>query len=160
MIPKIVKNWTHTRKHIAYGDGIVRADVPFRRAESKYSVEQVGVIVEFYGDELNNVSYSDPATVKKYVRRAQLGENVELDRATLKSDGVFRCIPRGKGDGAREVKWSKIRDLMKSRVHKLASNTKRIRKWEYLIANAMKKLPAHLDNFDTNSAMYRDLYLS
>ncbi|CAN1358111.1 Photosystem II CP47 reaction center protein [Linum perenne] len=24
------------------GDGIVRADVPFRRAESKYSVEQVG----------------------------------------------------------------------------------------------------------------------
>ncbi|KAH0851478.1 hypothetical protein HID58_094727, partial [Brassica napus] len=30
-----------------YGDGIVRADVPFRRAESKYSVEQVGVTVEF-----------------------------------------------------------------------------------------------------------------
>lgn len=46
------------------GDGIVRADVPFRRAESKYSVEQVGVIVEFYGGELNGVSYSDPATVK------------------------------------------------------------------------------------------------
>ncbi|KAH0849789.1 hypothetical protein HID58_096081 [Brassica napus] len=40
------------------GDGIVRADVPFRRAESKYSVEQV-------------------------------------DRATLKSDGVFRSSPRG-----------------------------------------------------------------
>ncbi|CAN6928416.1 unnamed protein product [Brassica oleracea] len=35
------------------GDGIVRADVPFRRAESKYSVEQVGVTVEFYGGELN-----------------------------------------------------------------------------------------------------------
>ncbi|KAJ1681133.1 hypothetical protein LUZ63_023647 [Rhynchospora breviuscula] len=33
-------------------DGIVRADVPFRRAESKYSVEQVGVTVEFYGGEL------------------------------------------------------------------------------------------------------------
>ncbi|KAL5646408.1 hypothetical protein ACJX0J_002684 [Zea mays] len=46
--------------------GIVRADVPFRRAESKYSVEQVGVTVEFYGGELNGVSYSDPATVKKY----------------------------------------------------------------------------------------------
>lgn len=41
------------------GDGIVRADVPFRRAESKYSVEQVGVTVEFYGGELNGVSYSD-----------------------------------------------------------------------------------------------------
>ncbi|KAK5771392.1 hypothetical protein PVK06_047594 [Gossypium arboreum] len=76
-------------------DGIVRADVPFRRAESKYSVEQVGVIVEFYGGEFNGVSYSDPATVKKYARRAQLGEIFELDRATLKSDGVFRSSPRG-----------------------------------------------------------------
>ena len=31
--------------------------------EEKYSVERVGVIVEFYGGELNGVSYSDPATV-------------------------------------------------------------------------------------------------
>nr|GLL25335.1 PSII 47 kDa protein, chloroplast [Ipomoea trifida] len=77
------------------GDGIVRADVPFRRAESKYSVEQVGVTVAFYGGELNGVSYSDPTTVKKYARRAQLGEIFELDRATLKSDGVFRSSPRG-----------------------------------------------------------------
>ncbi|KAG2287320.1 hypothetical protein Bca52824_046924 [Brassica carinata] len=72
------------------GDRIVRADVSFRRAESKYSVEQVGVTVEFYGGELNGVSYSDPAPVKKYARRAQLGEIFELDRATLKSDSVFR----------------------------------------------------------------------
>ncbi|KAI3945350.1 hypothetical protein MKW92_027881 [Papaver armeniacum] len=77
------------------GDGIVRADVPFRRAESKYSVEQVGVTVEFYGGELNGVSYSDPATVKKYARRVQLDEIFELDRATLKSDSVFRSSPRG-----------------------------------------------------------------
>ncbi|KAK8925736.1 Photosystem II CP47 chlorophyll apoprotein [Platanthera zijinensis] len=77
------------------GDGIVRADVPFRSAESKYSVEQVGVTVEFYGGELNGVIYSDPATVKKYARRAQLGEIFELDRATLKSNGVFRSSPRG-----------------------------------------------------------------
>ncbi|KAF4396679.1 hypothetical protein G4B88_028993 [Cannabis sativa] len=41
------------------------------------------------------ISYSDPATVKKYARRAQLGEIFELDRATLKSDGVFRSSPRG-----------------------------------------------------------------
>lgn len=46
-------------------DGIVRADVHFRRAESKCSVEQVGVNVEFYGSELNGVSYRNPATVKK-----------------------------------------------------------------------------------------------
>ncbi|KAF2291973.1 hypothetical protein GH714_042457 [Hevea brasiliensis] len=77
------------------GDGIVRADVPFRRAESKYSVEQVGVTIEFYGGELNEVNYNDPATVKKYARRAQLGEIFELHRATLKSDGAFRSSPRG-----------------------------------------------------------------
>ncbi|RID63410.1 hypothetical protein BRARA_E02421 [Brassica rapa] len=69
--------------------------VPFRRAESKNSVEQVGVTVEFYGVELNGVSYSDPATVKNYARRTQLGKIFELDRATLKSDGVFRSSPKG-----------------------------------------------------------------
>ncbi|CAN6453957.1 unnamed protein product [Victoria cruziana] len=77
------------------GDRIVRADVPFRRAKSKYSVEQVGITVEFYGGELDGVSYNDPATVKKYARRAQLGEIFELDHATLKSDGVFHSSPRG-----------------------------------------------------------------
>ncbi|KAH6559215.1 hypothetical protein KP509_1Z019400 [Ceratopteris richardii] len=77
------------------GEGIVRADVPFRRAESKYSVEQVGVTVEFYGGELDGASFSDPATVKKYARHAQLGKIFEFDRATLKSDGVFRSSPRG-----------------------------------------------------------------
>jgi photosystem II CP47 chlorophyll apoprotein len=76
-------------------EGILKADVPFRRAESKYSVEKVGVIVEFYGGGLDRVSFGDPAIVKKYARHAQLGENFELDRATLKSDGVFRSSPRG-----------------------------------------------------------------
>ncbi|KAK2979806.1 hypothetical protein RJ640_010697 [Escallonia rubra] len=60
------------------GDGIVRADVPFRRAESKYSVEQVGVTVEFYGGELNGVSYSDPATVKKLVLDPSSHSDTEL----------------------------------------------------------------------------------
>ena len=76
-------------------DGVVRADIPFRRAESKYSVEQVGVKVSFYGGELDGQSFSDPATVKKYARRSQLGEIFEFDRATLQSDGVFRSSPRG-----------------------------------------------------------------
>ena len=75
--------------------GVVRADVPFRRAESKYSIEQVGVSVNFYGGELDGVNFTDPATVKKYARRAQLGEIFEFDRATLQSDGVFRSSPRG-----------------------------------------------------------------
>ena len=76
-------------------DGVVRADVPFRRAESKYSIEQVGVSVTFYGGELDGVSFNNPATVKKYARRAQLGEIFEFDRSTLQSDGVFRSSPRG-----------------------------------------------------------------
>ncbi|KVI01582.1 Photosystem antenna protein-like protein [Cynara cardunculus var. scolymus] len=57
------------------GDGIVRADVPFRRAKSKYSVEQVGVTVEFYSGEINGVSYSDPVTVKKICKTHSIGEN-------------------------------------------------------------------------------------
>ncbi|XP_060674297.1 photosystem II CP47 reaction center protein-like [Ziziphus jujuba] len=77
------------------GDGIVRVDVPFGQVESKYSVEQVGGTVEFYAGELNGVSYSDPATVKKYAKRAQLGEIFELHHATLKSDSVFHSSPRG-----------------------------------------------------------------
>jgi len=76
-------------------NGVVRADVPFRRAESKYSIEQIGVSVTFYGGELNGVTFTDPATIKKYARRAQLGEIFEFDRATLQSDGVFRSSPRG-----------------------------------------------------------------
>jgi len=76
-------------------NGVVRADIPFRRAESKYSIEQVGVSVTFYGGELDGVSFTDPATVKKYARRSQLGEIFEFDRAALQSDGVFRSSPRG-----------------------------------------------------------------
>jgi photosystem II CP47 chlorophyll apoprotein len=76
-------------------DGVVRADVPFRRAESKYSIEQVGVSVTFYGGELDGLTFTDPATVKKYARKAQLGEIFEFDRSTLQSDGVFRSSPRG-----------------------------------------------------------------
>ncbi|CAN0838140.1 Photosystem II CP47 reaction center protein [Linum grandiflorum] len=39
----------------------------------------MGVTVEFYGGELNEVIYSrviysDPVTMKKYAKRAQLGE--------------------------------------------------------------------------------------
>jgi photosystem II CP47 chlorophyll apoprotein len=37
-------------------NGVVRADIPFRRAESKYSIEQVGVSVNFYGGELDGLS--------------------------------------------------------------------------------------------------------
>jgi photosystem II CP47 chlorophyll apoprotein len=76
-------------------DGIIRADIPFRRAESKYSIEQVGVNVSFYGGKLNGQTFKDTSTVKKYARKAQLGEVFEFDRSSLESDGVFRTSPRG-----------------------------------------------------------------
>jgi len=76
-------------------DGVVRADIPFRRAESRYSFEQKGVTVSFYGGELGGQTFTEPAVVKRYARKAQLGEPFEFDRETLGSDGVFRTSPRG-----------------------------------------------------------------
>ncbi|HBE17354.1 MAG TPA: photosystem II chlorophyll-binding protein CP47 [Cyanobacteria bacterium UBA11149] len=76
-------------------DGIVRADIPFRRAESRYSFEQAGVTVQFYGGTLDGQTFTDPIDVKKYARKAQLGEPFEFDTQTLGSDGVFRTSPRG-----------------------------------------------------------------
>jgi photosystem II CP47 chlorophyll apoprotein len=76
-------------------DGIVRADIPFRKAESRYSFEQAGVTATIYGGALAGQQVTDPATVKKYARAAQLGEPFEFDRETLNSDGVFRTSPRG-----------------------------------------------------------------
>lgn len=76
-------------------DGVVRADIPFRRAESKYSFEQQGVTVSFYGGELNGQTFTDPPTVKSYARKAIFGEIFEFDKETLNSDGIFRTSPRG-----------------------------------------------------------------
>ena len=76
-------------------DGVVRADIPFRRAESRYSFEQAGVNVSFYGGQLDGKTFSEPTDVKKYARAAQLGESFDFDRETLNSDGVFRTSPRG-----------------------------------------------------------------
>jgi photosystem II CP47 chlorophyll apoprotein len=76
-------------------DGVVRADIPFRRAESRYSFEQTGVTATIYGGELNGQVITDPAKVKQIARKAQLGEPFEFDRATLGSDGVFRTSTRG-----------------------------------------------------------------
>ena len=76
-------------------DGVIRADIPFRRAESKNSFEQTGVTVSFYGGDLDGQTFTDPIKVKEYARKAQLGEPFEFDTETLNSDGVFRTSPRG-----------------------------------------------------------------
>lgn len=76
-------------------DGVVRADIPFRRAESKYSFEQTGVTAKVYGGLLDGQEITDPAELKRLARKAQLGEPFEFDTETLNSDGVFRTSTRG-----------------------------------------------------------------
>jgi photosystem II CP47 chlorophyll apoprotein len=76
-------------------DGVVRADIPFRRTDAKYSIEQTGVTVSFYGGLLDGQTISDSALVKQYARKAQLGEPFEFDRQAYNSDGVFRTSNRG-----------------------------------------------------------------
>ncbi len=76
-------------------EGVVRADIPFRRAESRYSFEQAGITASFYGGALNGQTFKDPTQVKQFARKAQGGEIFEFDREKLGSDGVFRTSPRG-----------------------------------------------------------------
>jgi photosystem II CP47 chlorophyll apoprotein len=76
-------------------EGVVRADIPFRRAESRYSFEQAGITASFYGGALNGQVFEDPTKVKQFARKAQGGEIFEFDREKLNSDGVFRTSPRG-----------------------------------------------------------------
>jgi photosystem II CP47 chlorophyll apoprotein len=76
-------------------EGIVRADVPFRRAESRYSFEQAGITASFYGGALNGQVFKDANQVKQFARKAQGGEIFEFDREKLGSDGVYRTSPRG-----------------------------------------------------------------
>jgi len=76
-------------------DGIVRADIPFRRTEAKYSFEQTGVTVSFFGGDLDGQTFTDPEQVRQYARKAQLGEPFEFDRTVYDSDGTFRTSNRG-----------------------------------------------------------------
>jgi photosystem II CP47 chlorophyll apoprotein len=75
--------------------GSVRADIPFRRAESRYSVEQVNLVVYFYGGLLSKVEFSKPSVVKSFARKSQLGEIFSFEKKTASSDGVFRSSSRG-----------------------------------------------------------------
>ncbi len=76
-------------------EGVVRADIPFRRAESRYSFEQAGITASFYGGALNGQTFKDASQVKQFARKAQGGEIFEFNREKLNSDGVFRTSPRG-----------------------------------------------------------------
>jgi len=77
--------------------GRLRADIPFRRAESKFSIEQVGVTCKIRGGVLNGTYFAadDSPNVKKIARKALYGELFRFDRETLAPDGVFRSNVRG-----------------------------------------------------------------
>jgi len=75
--------------------GTVRGDIPFRRAESRYSIEQTNIVLYFSGGILSGTEYSTPSIVKGYGRKAQFGEIFTFDKKTGLSDGVFRTSPRG-----------------------------------------------------------------
>ena len=70
--------------------GVVRADQPFRRAESKYALESKKLRVTFRGGALDGVSVSNRLTVATLARSAQFGELLDFDRESVSADGVLR----------------------------------------------------------------------
>jgi photosystem II CP47 chlorophyll apoprotein len=76
--------------------GRLRGDIPFRRAQSLYSIDQLSNIsVSFSGGLLDGKSYSRPSLVKAYALKAQFGEIFSFDKNSASSDGVFRTTIRG-----------------------------------------------------------------
>jgi photosystem II CP47 chlorophyll apoprotein len=75
--------------------GRLRADIPFRRAESKWSIEQTRVSVGFEGGVLAGSQVSKPGLVKVYARKSLNGEIFGFQKAVSSYDGVFRTSSRG-----------------------------------------------------------------
>ncbi len=65
--------------------GTVRADIPFRRAESRYSMV---LHLYFAGGILNATEYSTPSLVKDYARKAQFGQIFTFEKKTGGADGI------------------------------------------------------------------------
>ena len=70
--------------------GSLRADIPFRRGGSRYSLEQIQGIVYFFGGILSGTQYSSPSLLKIFARNAQFGSIFTSDRKLIRADGVFR----------------------------------------------------------------------
>jgi photosystem II CP47 chlorophyll apoprotein len=75
--------------------GTVRSDIPFRRADSRFSIEQLGCLCKFRGGLLDGAVYQSASTVKSYARKSQYGRIFSFDKRTLLVDGVFRTTIRG-----------------------------------------------------------------
>nr|YP_003795264.2 photosystem II 47 kDa protein [Chromera velia]ADJ66506.2 photosystem II 47 kDa protein [Chromera velia] len=74
--------------------GVLRVDIPFRRAESKFSIEQQGTVCKYFGGLKDGQELYAVAAVKAAARKAVLGEQFDFDRQQFNSDGVFRASPR------------------------------------------------------------------
>lgn len=75
--------------------GTVRADIPFRRALSKYSIEQARVILEVIAGSDHGTCSSQPSKVKFYARRAQFGSVLDFKKLDASANGSWRTSPRG-----------------------------------------------------------------
>jgi photosystem II CP47 chlorophyll apoprotein len=75
--------------------GTLRSDIPFRRAESLYSIEQCKVSLSFSGGILGGSQTSNTSVVKTYARKSQFGETFSFDKKSVSGDGVFRTSSRG-----------------------------------------------------------------
>jgi photosystem II CP47 chlorophyll apoprotein len=75
------------------GRGLVRAVIPFRRAESRYGAG--GARVSFLGGVFSGSLLRRPSLVKTFARKAQLGEIFAFGRGRGTLDGVFRSSTRG-----------------------------------------------------------------
>ncbi len=79
--------------------GEVRADIAFRRADARFSVESRGIRASLGGGILGAQSFRAPSVVKSLARKAQLGEIFTFASlgasSPLKIDGVFRTSIRG-----------------------------------------------------------------
>ena len=75
--------------------GTVRGDIPFRRIEFRYSIEQVKISVYFIGGVLDSSSIEKSSVVKAFARKSQFGKIFSFDKKVIISDGVFRTTSRG-----------------------------------------------------------------
>ena len=76
--------------------GEVRADLAFRRADARFSVESRAIRASLGGGILGAQSFRAPSVVKSLARKAQLGEIFTFASPGASSlDGVFRTSIRG-----------------------------------------------------------------
>ena len=76
--------------------GEVRADVAFRRADARLSIESRGISASLRGGILGAQSFRAASLVKSLARKAQLGQLFTFASPSASAiDGVFRTSARG-----------------------------------------------------------------